>query len=156
MAPSLTASRAARLAPHRGFARKPLPFKGAFVEAQNAGNKISVSVLSDKDGRYRIENLPAAIYELRIRAIGYKADPHAGVSLTDKQSASIDWALQKGTVHWSDLSLYQGKTIFPNVRGKDELEQNCFVCHGFQTRMAATRRDKAGWRDRVYYMREAM
>ena len=132
------------------------PFKGAFVEAQNTSNKISVSVLSDKDGRYRIENLPAATYELRIRAIGYKADPHAGVSLTDKQNASIDWALQQGTVHWSDLNLYQGKTIFPNVKGKDVLEQNCFVCHGFQTRMAVTRRDEAGWRDRVNYMREAM
>ena len=81
------------------------PFKGAFVEAQNTSNKISVSVLSDKDGRYRIENLPAATYELRIRAIGYKADPHSGVSLTDKQNASIDWALQQGTVHWSDLNL---------------------------------------------------
>jgi hypothetical protein len=30
------------------------PFKGAFVEAQNANNKITVSVLSAKDGQYRI------------------------------------------------------------------------------------------------------
>jgi virginiamycin B lyase len=132
------------------------PFKGAFVEAQNTSNKITVSVLSAKDGRYRIENLPSASYELRIRAIGYKADPRAGVSLTDKQTTSLDWALQKGMVRWSDLNLYQGKTLFPNVKGKDVLEQNCFVCHGFQTRMAATVRDEAGWRDRVNYMREAM
>ena len=36
-------------------------FRGAFVQAQNSNTKIMVSVLTDKDGRYRIENLPASI-----------------------------------------------------------------------------------------------
>ena len=31
------------------------PFEGAFVQAVNAKTKISVSVLSDKQGRYRVE-----------------------------------------------------------------------------------------------------
>ena len=35
------------------------PFRGAFVQAQNTGTRVLVSVLTDKDGRYRIENLPA-------------------------------------------------------------------------------------------------
>jgi len=33
-------------------------FKGAFVAAQNLESRITVNVLSDKDGRYRVENLP--------------------------------------------------------------------------------------------------
>ncbi len=32
------------------------PFKGAFVQAQNLKTKITVMVLSNKDGQYRIEN----------------------------------------------------------------------------------------------------
>jgi virginiamycin B lyase len=132
------------------------PFKGAFVIAQNSSNRISVSVLSDKTGHYRIPDLPAATYDVRIRAIGYKADPHSDVKLTANQNASYDWSLQPGNVRWSDLSLYQGRQLLPKTKGEDALMGNCFVCHGFQTRMASTTRDEDGWRDRVNYMRSTM
>lgn len=132
------------------------PFKGAFVIAQNSANRVSVTVLSDKNGHYRVPDLPAASYDLRIRAIGYKADPHTGVRLTANENASYDWALQKGVVRWSDLTLFQGKQLLPKTKGEDALFQNCFVCHGFQTRMASATRDEDGWRDRVNYMRQNM
>jgi virginiamycin B lyase len=132
------------------------PFEGAFVQAISAKTKIMVSVLSDKQGRYRVENLPAGEYQVRVRAIGFTADPHGAVSLTADQNVSFEFALQKGTVRWSDLSLYQGKKLLPEGKGKDTLFADCFICHGFQTRMAAVRRDAEGWRDRVDYMRESM
>ena len=50
------------------------PFRGAFVQARNAKTKITVSVLSDPQGRYQIENLPAGDYRLQVKAIGYKAE----------------------------------------------------------------------------------
>src|SRR6266851_1675255 len=73
------------------------PFKGAFVQAQNTKTKITVNVLSHKDGGYRVEDLPAGEYVLRIRAVGYQADARTGVTLTASQSASMDWALKTGT-----------------------------------------------------------
>src|SRR5580693_9906660 len=72
------------------------PFKGAFVQAQNTRTKITVNVLSHKDGGYCVEDLPAGEYVLRIRAVGYQADPRTGVTLTASQSASMDWALKQG------------------------------------------------------------
>ena len=132
------------------------PFEGAFVQAINAKTHISVSVLTDKQGRYRVENLPAGEYQVRIRAVGFTTDPRSAVNLTADQNISFDFALQKGTVRWSDLNSYQGKQLLPAGKGKDTLFANCFVCHGFQTRMASVRRDEAGWRDRVDYMRQAM
>src|SRR5882762_8084852 len=132
------------------------PFEGAFVQAINAKTHISVSVLTDKQGRYRVENLPAGEYQVRIRAVGFTTDPRSAVNLTADQNISFDFALQKGTVRWSDLSLYQGKRLLPEGKGKETLSANCYVCHGFQTRMASVRRDEAGWRDRVDYMRQAM
>src|ERR1700676_4830556 len=74
------------------------PFKGAFVQAQNTKTKITVNVLSHRDGAYRVEDLPAGEYVLRIRAVGFQADPRAGVALTANQSASMDWALKAGPV----------------------------------------------------------
>src|SRR6266581_6555501 len=140
------------------------PFKGAFVQAQNTKTRITVNVLSQKDGTYSFGDLPGGDYELRIRAIGYNADRRTGVKLSETQAASFDWALQKGTVRWRDLSLYQGEKLLPNLQGKEMIfgptstfrDAPCQICHGFQTRMASTTRDAAGWRDRVNYMRENM
>src|ERR1700730_9417346 len=67
-------------------------FRGAFVQAQNSNTKIMVSVLTDKDGRYRIENLPAGQYQLQVRAVGYRTDPRSAVSLTAGQNYSYEFA----------------------------------------------------------------
>jgi virginiamycin B lyase len=141
-----------------------LPFKGAFVEAQNTKTRIAVNVLSHKDGGYRVEDLPAGEYVLRIRAVGYQAEPRSGVTLAANQSASMDWALKPGTVRWRDLSLYQGEKLIPNIRGKELVfgplsnfrDAPCQICHGFQTRMASVSRDAEGAKERVDYMRSRM
>src|ERR1700733_1565659 len=95
------------------------PFQGAFVQAQNVKNKMMVSVLSDTQGRYRIENLPAGDYRVQIKAVGYTAEPHAGLTLSADQSASFDFALQKGIVHWNDINFTQAAALWPAGKGKD-------------------------------------
>jgi virginiamycin B lyase len=132
------------------------PFEGAFVQAINAQTHITISVLSDKQGRYRVENLPAGEYQVQVRAVGFSTDPHSAVNLSADQNVSFEFPLQKGTVRWSDLNLYQGKKLMPEGKGKETLSTNCFICHGFQTRMASVRRDEEGWRDRINYMRQSM
>ena len=132
------------------------PFRAAFVQARNAGTHITVSVLSDAAGHYRIPDLAAGDYRLSIRAPGFKADPKSGVALADEQNLAQDFALQASYVRWSDLSIWQGKTLLPEARGKELLFTHCMACHGFESRMAAVVRDEDGWRDRVNYMREAM
>jgi virginiamycin B lyase len=137
-------------------------FRGAFIQAQHAATKVTTSVLSDKDGRYRIENLAAGSYQLRVRAIGYDANPRNGLNLAAEQTASQDFTLAAGKVRWADLSQHQGTELFPDVlgnqvlKGKDILVGRCFACHGFQSRMASFKRDENGWRDRVNYMRGTM
>ncbi len=141
------------------------PFKGAFIEAQNLKTKITVSVLSDKAGRYHLARLPAGDYDLQVRAIGYKSEPRTGLSLTAQQSASAPFTLQKAAVLWADLSLYQAQKLLPDLPGKRVLmtdgttpgrDSPCQICHSFQTRMAPWVRDEAGWRSRVDYMISAM
>jgi len=132
------------------------PFRGAFVQARNTATRVLVSVLTDNGGRYRIENLPAGKYQVQVRAPGYRTDPRTDVSLAADQSASYEFALQKGMVRWSDLSQYQGEVLFPDTKGKDLLVGKCFACHAFQSRMASVQRDEDGWRDRVNYMVDSM
>jgi len=132
------------------------PFQGAFVEAQNTKTRVTVIVLSGSRGQYQIEDLPAGEYRLQIRAAGFRADPRTGVHLAADQQVSYDFALQKGSVRWNDISFYQARQLWPEAKGKDLIVANCSTCHLFQTRMASVTRDADGWRDRVEYMRTAM
>ena len=72
------------------------PFRGAFVHAQNVQSKITVNVMSDNQGRYRIQNLPPGEYQVRVTATGYAADPRTGVKLAAGDTSSLDFALQQG------------------------------------------------------------
>src|SRR5690349_17508619 len=71
------------------------PFRAAFVQARNAKMKMTVSVLTDNQGHYRADNLPAGDYRLSIHAPGFKVDPKSGITLAADQSLSQDFALQK-------------------------------------------------------------
>ena len=75
-------------------------FRGAFVQARHLATKMTVSVLSDNQGKYRIDNLPAGDYRLTLRAIGFKADPKSGIALAADQTLSQDLALAQGIVRF--------------------------------------------------------
>ena len=133
------------------------PFEGAFVQAQNTKSHISVYVLSQPDGHYEIGRLPAGDYNLRIRAVGYKAEPKTGLALASENArSSADFSLQKAPIRWSDATIYQGIKLLPDAPGRKTFLSQCLGCHGFQSRMAAEERDQDGWRDRVNYMRYTM
>jgi len=138
------------------------PFMGAFVVAENPQTKMTVNVLSNAQGRYRIGNLPAATYTVRISAIGYKSEPRSDVRLATDDKATFDFALEKTKVLWSDLSTYQGRQLLPktknhNLSHQDPFFTTCFQsCHSFQKRMATATWDQEGWRQRVIYMRDVM
>src|SRR6185295_15056296 len=120
--------------------------------------------LSDAQGRYHINNLPAATYVIRTRAIGYKSDPRNGVQLTGDQKASFDFALQKGTVSWSDLNTYQGTQLLPKTKAHDLTKRyqdtffvSCLIsCHSFQSQMATKNWDEERWRTAARYMRDVI
>jgi streptogramin lyase len=130
------------------------PFKGAFVRVQSAKTKITVNVLSDRNGAYRIQDLEAGEYQVTVTAVGFKADPRPGVKVDADQSTSLDFALQKGLVRWSDLSIHEGQVLLPEGAGKQLLFFRCMSCHGLQTKIAAVRRDEEGWQACVALMRD--
>jgi len=130
------------------------PFRGAFVEARNAKTRVTIMVLSDSEGRYRVENLPAGNYQVLAKAIGYQSDPRTGIFLAARQNASFDWTLQKQMVRWTDIPIFQGFKLMPDGRGKARFVQSCGAsCHGFE-QMIEVSRDENGWRESVRDMQQ--
>ncbi len=133
------------------------PFAGAFVQAQNTDTKMLVSVLSDRQGHYRVPDLPAGSYTVWSKTTGFASGAPASAAVTADQSLAMDFALAKAPVEWAELSLYQGQQLLPDAPGKKALFGNCFACHGFETRMAANApHDADQWRALVDYMRGSM
>ena len=141
------------------------PFRAAFVEAQNLKTKITTIVLSQNDGRYRIDNLPAGMYDVRPSKIGYRPEQNRVLDLTTQTSATAAFALQKAAVLWSDLNIYQGIVLLPDLPGKRQLltdgttpirDSPCAICHAFQKKMAPWVRNEAAWRSRLEFMKTSM
>ena len=124
------------------------PVAGAFVQAQNTATTMMVSVLSDRQGHFRVPQLPEGEYEIWARTAGLKSGAPVKVKIGADEAKSMDFALAATPVQWSELSLYQGGVLLPDEPGKKALLPHCFACHGFETRMAARApHDEDGWRD---------
>ena len=131
------------------------PFKGAFVQAKNLATKMTYSVLSDRQGRYRIAGLAPGRYDVQVKAIGYRGDPRSGMNI-GSADVTLDFSLQQDAVRWTDLSNYQAKQLLPTGNAKPLLVSRCFACHGISTRLAGRRQNADSWFRDVDYMRDAM
>ena len=74
------------------------PFRAAFVRAQNVKTKMLMMVLTDNQGQYRTDNLPAGTYEVWATSTGYRSDPSRRTDVTVQDgktsSASFTEALE--------------------------------------------------------------
>src|SRR5258708_23339754 len=95
------------------------PFEGAFVQAQNTKTRMAFIVLTDSQGRYRVEKVPAGEYQLTSRTTGYRSDPRPGVILTPAQHPPFDFALHKAPIRWNELSIYPAEPLTPASTGKE-------------------------------------
>src|ERR1700688_2917200 len=60
------------------------PMEGVLVSAKKSGSTIAITVVSDKDGRYRFPaaKLDPGHYAIAIRAVGYDMDSPSEVDIT--------------------------------------------------------------------------
>src|SRR5665213_1251562 len=70
--------------------------EGVLVSAKKSGSTVTVTVVSDKDGRYAFpaSRLEPGQYSLRIRAVGYDLDNSSPVTVAANTSATADLTLR--------------------------------------------------------------
>src|SRR5689334_16260157 len=73
------------------------PMEGVLVSAKKAASTITVTVVTDRDGRYRFPDarLDPGDYTIRIRAAGYDLDAPATIVLKPRSTARLDLKLRK-------------------------------------------------------------
>jgi len=105
--------------------------EGVLVSARRDGASVTVTVVTDKEGRYGFPSgrLEPGHYSLRVRAVGYDLDAPAGADVTANAGASIDLKLRKTEDLASQLS--NGEWL-ASVPGTDQQKiglLNCMGCH---------------------------
>jgi hypothetical protein len=85
------------------------PFRAAFVRVQNTKTRMTMMVVSDRQGRYFTDELAPGAYQVWATSVGYKSEPSRRVSVTidEKGRQSVDFTMQTSAVQWSQLTKFQ-------------------------------------------------
>jgi hypothetical protein len=107
------------------------PLEGVLVSAKKSGSTVTVTVVSDKDGRYSFPaaRLEPGQYALRIRAAGYELDNSASVAVAADKAAAADLALRKTEDLASQLSNAEWLASMPGTDAQKGQLLNCVGCH---------------------------
>src|SRR2546425_4648951 len=118
------------------------PMEGVIVSAKKAGSTITVSVVSDEQGRYRFPaaKLEPGAYSLRIRAVGYDMEGPHEVEIAKGTATTADLKLTKARDLAAQLSNSEWLASFPGTDQQKASIRNCTHCHTLE-RIARSRYD---------------
>src|SRR5438270_12287752 len=104
--------------------------EGVLVSAKREGSTITVTVVSDAQGRYSFpaKRLASGRYQLRIRAVGYELDSPEMVTVTNK-GAVADLTLKKAADLAAQLSNVEWLASVPGIDRLKDMLMNCVGCH---------------------------
>src|SRR5579875_2902020 len=131
------------------------PVAGIFVTGENTAANRLVSVLTDNAGHYRLPDLPAGQWTVSAHGTGSAgfANTPQNATLAANQNLTLNIAATPAPLKWTEISMYQGRSLLPDGVGKTVMYQNCFACHGFETRMAGRApHSEQEWQTLVDYM----
>lgn len=109
----------------------PEALEGVLVSARKSGSTITVTVVSDKDGRYSFPaaKLDPSAYALRIRAVGYDLDGPTEVSIAADKTTTADLTLRAAQDIASQLSNAEWLASMPGTDAQKGQLLNCVGCH---------------------------
>jgi len=119
--------------------------EGVLISARKAGSTMTITVVSDDQGRYRFPSskLPAGEYSLRVRVVGYDLESPTAVEVGAGNTATADLKLRKAT---DPAALLANADWFASLPGTDQQKasiRNCTHCHTLE-RVMRSRADADG------------
>ncbi len=111
--------------------------EGVVVSAKKAGSTITVSVVSDAQGRFSFPEgrLEPGSYALHIRAAGYELDAPKTVEVGG-QAAPVALTLRKAKEVADQLTSAEWLMSIPGTRAQKNMLDRCTSCHTLQRPVA--------------------
>jgi virginiamycin B lyase len=120
------------------------PMEGVLISAKRTGSTVTITVVSDAQGRYSfpLSRLEPGQYSVRIRAVGYELEKPAQADVTEHKTSQLDLKLVKT----QDLSrqLSNGEWLMSMTGTKEQKESflGCIGCHTLE-RVVRSQHDAA-------------
>ena len=116
--------------------------EGVLVSAKKAGSTITITVVSDGQGRYSFpaSKLSPGEYALHIRAVGYDLESSSPVVIGGSKPATADLRLRKAADPAAQLSNAEWIASMPGTEKQKASVRNCTHCHTMERIM----RSRAG------------
>jgi streptogramin lyase len=122
------------------------PMEGVVVSAKREGSIVTVSVVSDEQGRFSFprRKLPPGRYALRIRATGWELEGPASAEVAADKSGSYDLKLRKVADITPQMTNAEWLASFPGTYEQKKFLWGCVSCHTLE-RIAKSKYDAAGF-----------
>ena len=116
------------------------PMEGVLVTAKRPGSTITITVVSDEQGRYRFPSakLEPGHYAIKIRAVGYDLDAPAIVDIGPQSAATLDLKLRKTANLAMQLTNAEWLESMPGSPEQKSYLRNCVTCHTLQPVVRST------------------
>jgi virginiamycin B lyase len=120
--------------------------EGVVVSAKKAGSTVTVSVVSDAQGRFSFptDRLDAGKYALKIRAAGYDLIGQASADIAEEQTATVDLKLRKTKNLVAQMSNAEWMASLPGTEDQKAFLLNCVGCHTLE-RVVRSTHDADEW-----------
>lgn len=137
-----------------GVIRNPAgkPEANVFVTAHDASRKMSVSVLTDVNGRFKLDDLFEATYDVRARKAGFD-DATAEKVVLGPREGSVDLQLTADSGAHLSTPGAAWLNVLPDEPMKATFVSSCTICHDSASPQAHAPRDAAGWEAIIHQMR---
>jgi streptogramin lyase len=137
-----------------GVVRDPAgkPTANVFVTANNGARKMSVTVLTDSAGRYRINDLFPGQYDMRARKIGFNDGVSGNLALTERD-ATAELKLQPDDANHLSTPGVAWLNALPNEPMKATFVTSCTICHDQGSPLTHVQRDAETWGGIIHKMR---
>jgi virginiamycin B lyase len=121
------------------------PMEGVLVSVKRAGSTMTITVVSDQQGRYRFpaSKLAPGQYALSIRAVGYDLGDPSTVEVAAGKSAIADLKLRPASDVAAQLSNAEWLASIPGTEQQKASIRNCNHCHTLE-RVMRSRADEDG------------
>ena len=105
--------------------------EGVLVSAKEEGSTITVTVVSDRTGRYQFpaSRLKHGRYSLAIRAVGYDLEGPSKVEIPPNKTTTADLKLHRTTDLASQMSNSEWLISFPETEKQKASIRRCTHCH---------------------------
>ncbi len=108
--------------------------EGVLVSAKKAGSTITVTVVSDKQGRYGFPaaKLEPGKYSLKVRAAGYELEGFPSVNILNRKTTQADLKLKRTSDLAAQLSNGEWMASMPGTDQQKGQLLNCVGCHSLE------------------------